>query len=63
MKLIGSACRYDIHLGPRALSVLRAVGVFYHGEFLHGVNAQQLPAGSSRRVVDFGRAREFDAVE
>src|SRR5271168_4490390 len=63
VKVVGPVGGNDVDLRTRAFSVLRAVSILDHGKFADRVNAQQLAAGSSGRVVDFGGAGKFHAVQ
>ena len=63
MKLIRPVRGDDVDLRAGPLAVFGAVRIFHDGEFAHGINSEQLPTETSRRVVHFRSAGEFDAVE
>ena len=63
MKLVRAVRGDDIDLRAGTFAVFGSVGVFHHGEFAHGVNAEKLAAEAAGRVVDFRCAGEFDAIE
>src|ERR1700736_475914 len=63
VKVVGSVGGDDVDLRARTFSVVCAVGILYHRKFTYGVDAQKLTARSSGRVVDFGGAGEFHAVQ
>ena len=63
VELVGSVGGDDVDLRAGTLAVFGAVGVFDDGKFADGVDAEQLTAEAAGRVVDFGGAGEFDAVE
>ena len=63
MELIRSGGSHDADLRSRPLPVLGAVSIFHHHKFAHRIHAKHLAANASRRVVNFRRTGELDAVQ
>src|ERR1700676_2008621 len=62
MELVRSRGSRDVDLGTGTLAVFGSVSVLHDGEFAHRIHTQKLSAHSTRRVVDFGCAGEFDTI-
>ena len=63
MKRVRAVGGDDVDLCARPFAIFRAIGVGDDGKFTDRVNAQQLAACASRRVVDLGSACVFHSIQ